>query len=260
MRSPRLQTKLFFRKSPKPLTGQRYTKNHTIAFFIPPFFNMASNESELHHSGTTNLSLGRIRSLFHDEDMRRTWLTRNASWRKMFVSQPPIEEIHWKVTREDQPEPGGRMWPEKTALFKFPDGLRMGAFYDLILGTTSRYHITWPSLECHRESFEHSDPPSETEWKVYQVNTKKYRRNAILIHQYVFMDDRPEYQQREMFWNPTDLRKYRQNLATVKSLVWKEVAGGGMKWTYESHGNDAEAMECFLRATQEPGHREEEYP
>ncbi|KAI1808617.1 hypothetical protein F4811DRAFT_500049 [Daldinia bambusicola] len=236
----------------------RYTINHTVALVIPLFFKMFRGQAGLHFLRANTLSLSEIRSLFPDQDMRRRWLTRNASWRNMFVSQPPIQEIHWHLRRqnhprrEDQPEPESGPLPATIAVFKFPDGLRMGDFYDLVLGTISKCRITWPSLEYRPGSFMDWDSQDPDTWDIDQLN-KAFRAHAILIQKYVLLHDPPEYEQRDMFWNPTNLRKYHQNLVVVALRAWRQTAGGDVEWSYVSQGNDAAAMELFLGEAQEPG-------
>ncbi|KAK6953018.1 hypothetical protein Daesc_005315 [Daldinia eschscholtzii] len=254
-RSPKLQKKLFFLRSTHPFTMSRYTKNRTVAFVVQSFFNMVFSGPERyrHHPEISCLVLDKIHTHLGDDNIRRMWLRRNASWRKMFVSQPPIKEIHWHVSREDQEDSRLRLLPAAVAVFKFPDGLRIGDFYDLILGTICRHDIRWPTMELWRKQrFEESGTQDQKEWQADQL-WKANWNEAILIQQRVYEEDPRPLPRREIFWIPTDLRKYRQNLTSLKTREVRTVAGGGVSWSYESRGNtQASAMEWFLRAAQNP--------
>ncbi|KAI1478963.1 hypothetical protein F4774DRAFT_410360 [Daldinia eschscholtzii] len=136
-RSPKLQKKLFFLRSTHPFTMSRYTKNRTVAFVVQSFFNMVFSGPGRyrHHPEISCLVLDKIHTHLGDDNIRRMWLRRNASWRKI----------------EDQEDTRPHLLPATVAVFKFPDGLRMGDFYDLILGTICRHYIRWPTMELWRK-------------------------------------------------------------------------------------------------------------
>ncbi|KAI8966324.1 hypothetical protein F5Y11DRAFT_189651 [Daldinia sp. FL1419] len=248
--SPKIQAVLFFRESSKPLTRLIYAKNTIIAYVFPAFFNTAfyNGGSYCHHLKFSKISLDEICTYLYDSSVRGIWLNENASWRRMLVSQPPITAIHWHVSREDQDDPRVSL-PGTIAEFKFPDGLRMGDFYDLILGTRCDHEITWPTLDDDASRIRLVDVADEDprQWKYDQL-WKAYVERAILIRQRVFEEDPKPFRSRDIFWSPSDLHKYRENLLAVKTRVVK-VVGGNVSWSYETRAAD---MDIFLHAAQDP--------
>ncbi|KAG4217112.1 hypothetical protein PC116_g34407, partial [Phytophthora cactorum] len=84
------------------------------------------------------------------------WLVNNASWRGMLVSQPPIKKVHWQIWRQDQSDL--RIFlPQTLVELEFPEGLRMGDYYDLILGTRGSHEIIWPYMDKVEKDPPHSE-------------------------------------------------------------------------------------------------------
>ncbi|KAI1642585.1 uncharacterized protein F4817DRAFT_320608 [Daldinia loculata] len=246
--SPKFQKALFFRASSTSMTPyRRYIKNLKLASVARPFFSVAlfqrydSEDKQSSHIWMKDI-------VWHfDSDVKPKWLVKDASWRKMFVSQPPIKRLHWEIQRDDQ-ENHGLSLPGTIAELEFPEGLRMGDYYDLILGTRGTHEVVWPNVFGRVLSrADGSDPTRRMEYKNGGANEK----HAILVKQHVFPDEEHPTPSRDDYWNPTDLQKYHKNIRMVKGLDVK-TTDGTVTWSYKWLGNDsASGMRMFLRAAQE---------
>ncbi|KAI0844965.1 hypothetical protein F5Y00DRAFT_273445 [Daldinia vernicosa] len=244
--SLKILTALFFRSSPKSLNWERYTKNHYVAYLWPKLFNATLFHwgSYPNHTKYSYMSLDEIRSTL-DYGMREIWLANNVSWREMLVSQPPITKIHWQVWREDE-EDLREPLPGTIAEFNFPTGLRMGTYYDLILGTRGDHEITWPTLTPG-----HHGRRDLGQWEREQARWA-FEQGAILIQQRVHEEPLRLTFLRDTFWDPKYLHYYYRNLTALRRREVK-IVGGGVTSEYKTSGTDqASAMEIFLRYAQDP--------
>ncbi|KAI0844963.1 hypothetical protein F5Y00DRAFT_273442 [Daldinia vernicosa] len=253
--SPSLQKGLFFRASPNSMTPyKRYIKNLKLASVALPFFSVylfERNDSE--DRPFTHVWMRDIIWHFHS-DIIKPWLFEDASWRDMYVSQPPIKRIFWQIRRDDQMCHGLSL-PTTIAEFEFPEGLRMGDYYDLILGTRGRHQVSWPSTEKwprgrnDPEPQSRINPDSEARWKE-DVRSRAYKEHAIVVEQHIVAEEANPKPSRDEYWNPKDLRKYQPNLRMVKELEAKKT-DGVMNWGYKWLGKDsASGMKMFLHRAQ----------
>ncbi|KAI0122253.1 hypothetical protein F4814DRAFT_203605 [Daldinia grandis] len=252
MGSPKIQASLFLRGIPRSLNAERYTKNHLVAYFWPKLFNatLFPYGSYPGHTKSSFMTLDEIRTSL-DYGIREVWLVENASWRQMLVSQPPITKIHWQVRREDLEDPQVPL-PSTVAEFNFPDGLRMGDYYDLVLGTRCYHEIIWPNAGpgYGRRDYRNNDNPAE-QWEHDEMR-RAYGQRAILIRQRVHEESLGLYFKRHSFWNQANLHVYHRNLTSLKKLEL-EMVNGNVVWKYKTHGTDqSSAMEIFLRDAQDP--------
>ncbi|KAI1659565.1 hypothetical protein F4813DRAFT_401558 [Daldinia decipiens] len=246
--SPEFQKALFFRASSRSMDPyKRYLKNLKLASVAKPFFSVAlwqRNESE--DKPFSHVWMRDIVWWF-DSDIRQKWLFENASWRRMYVSQPPIKRLHWQIERDDQ-ENHGLSLPGTIAEFEFPGGLRMGDYYDLVLGTRGTHEVVWPgsSGPAHRDT----ESDAEVRW-IDQEHRRAREQHAIMVKQHISPDEEHPKPSRDDYWNPKDLQRYQQNVRLVKGLDVK-VTDGTVAWSYTWLGNDsASGMRMFLRAAQE---------
>ncbi|KAI1659566.1 hypothetical protein F4813DRAFT_387673 [Daldinia decipiens] len=131
------------------------------------------------------------------------------------------------------------------AEFRFPDGLRMGDLYDLILGTRCDHEITWPTLEV---GYGHGRRDLG-EWEQDQA-LKAYGQRAILIKQVVYEEHLKALSKRESYWHPTCLHKYYRNTTALKT---REIVNGSVTSGYKTRGTDqSSAMEIFLHYARDP--------
>ncbi|KAI1385520.1 uncharacterized protein F4822DRAFT_445470 [Hypoxylon trugodes] len=139
--SPRIQQMLFLRgvlrsiPTHAPPSTDRYVKNTIVArafTFFREANSVVANRHYYTHPNDPAANEAEKRPLLfsaNDDEFRRRWSTKRASWRKMLVSQPPITKIHWTITRQDEPHLSGQ--PGTLATFTFEDGLRVGDLWGL---------------------------------------------------------------------------------------------------------------------------------
>ncbi|KAI1396019.1 hypothetical protein F4819DRAFT_491931 [Hypoxylon fuscum] len=102
--SPKFQQNLFLKARTKALptscntTEARLTKNNYMARVIPNLFNVDISNANIEDGYITRFVLHH-----HIRELLPRWLASNASWRYMFISQPPITKLQWEVNnnRED---------------------------------------------------------------------------------------------------------------------------------------------------------------
>ncbi|KAF3059957.1 putative f-box domain protein [Daldinia childiae] len=245
--SPKFQKALFFlASSGSPTPHKRYLKNLRLASVVQPFFSVdllaggLSDDKRFSHIWMRDI-------VWHlDSDIKPKWLVEDASWRNMYVSQPPIKRLHWQIQREDQ-ESYGLSLPGTVAELEFPGGLRMGDYYDLILGTRGTHKVIWPSPTGKVHAGDDMD--DEARWLYYE-RRRAHEQHAIMIKQLVSPEEDNPDPRRDDYWNPQDLQRYHKNLRMVKGLDVK-MTDGDVSWRYNWLGNDsASGMRLFLHAAQ----------
>ncbi|XXH01750.1 hypothetical protein Hte_008111 [Hypoxylon texense] len=224
---PTIQRILFQRESDNSFDNARYTKNMLLASMFSDFFNMvwSSDVDDSMKHGSTYIDLSEL-DYAMDLDFRPLWLAANASWRTMHIAQPSITKVHWQVHR-DCGTKGAEGWKELPAVvaeFDFPDGLRMGDYYDLIVATRG----------CRSDN----DQLAAAD-----------RDRALLVKQVIYKEDRfAPSGAREDWWRPVDLtEKYHANLTKLEKREW--VHGAIVPFNYvELEAQTPSAMNQFLQA------------
>ncbi|KAI0836061.1 hypothetical protein F5Y06DRAFT_305653 [Hypoxylon sp. FL0890] len=220
--SYKIQQALFFRVSPESLTEEPYTKNEL-------------------------LPLGHSLYLDVEEFTPRTWrpqpvwLMENASWRMMQISAPPVKTIHWQVHRlEKDAIPG---IPGTLVDLEFPDGLRMGDLYDLLVGTRGEHYIAYPALEGGLSSC-----PLDLKEAIKQFYANQWDdslRMELSVFQQVRAGDKVQTE-------GLDLQKYYQNLRKLVKVDVTEEASP-KPWERRTLSMQrASAMVEFLKDAQNP--------
>ncbi|KAI1371216.1 hypothetical protein F4677DRAFT_464464 [Hypoxylon crocopeplum] len=254
--SPRLQQNLFYRAGPKCLgtiqPGDRYVKNPLIAMVLPCLFNlMVRNGGEyVTHTDTSTITT-RTLAWDLDADFRPQWLQQGATWRRMQIAKPPITKVFWHITRADEEDPEIKL-PGTVAKFVFPDGLRMGDYYDLLVGTKGTHQITWPDFEKNDLAKLQHNLDHVRQWrsnKRIQANTEC----ALLIQQEVVEEMSDRRPSRDELWHPRSLQCIHPNLAKLGRLEVTTDDQDAIHWKYVKHtaGSDS-AMRQFLHAAQDP--------
>ncbi|KAI4864052.1 hypothetical protein F4820DRAFT_449366 [Hypoxylon rubiginosum] len=228
-RSPRIQKTLFMKSSQTSQDENQYTKNKILGGILGNFFSLYFTSDEpddftMAHSQSSKIDLSEFdyQLRFH---YRPIWLADNASWRSMFVSQPPITRVHWHMDIGWDPmffdcEKG---MPTMAAELHFPEGLRMGDYYDLIVATLGIRTVKWPSLRPPKQSRgQHPSVPPLPPLTVAQWNKERMgaaeKDGALLISQVVYRRDifAPPGA-RDDWWPRTDLReKYHKRLVKLE--------------------------------------------
>ncbi|KAI4866727.1 hypothetical protein F4820DRAFT_468617 [Hypoxylon rubiginosum] len=256
-RSTVVQKILFKLGSSKSPTAARYEKNLIIANALPniggfPFPNDLYSPEDLYRHNPDYIRFSNFAFNILSGGFGPVWLEEAASWRGMHIAQPPITTLRWHVQRDDEPFHELEL-PGITVEFKFPQGLRMGDYYDLLLGTTCQkwlHTIFWPEGRL-------SHPLHTTIMPVDQWYTQRSiaadRDGAIFVEESV--NGTPmAAEKRDRVWNPTNLEKYLENLVKFEKL--EMVGSGRTPWSYVTHDLDGpgrlRAMRMFLRAAQTP--------
>ncbi|OTB17885.1 hypothetical protein K445DRAFT_20353 [Daldinia sp. EC12] len=244
--SPTTQKALFFRPSSVPLAPfQTYSVNRFIVAALPFLFNkLVSTGGDLEPlKPYGDVTIGDLACHF-DFEFRRKWLADNASWRGMLVSQPPIKKVQWQVWKVEKMDQRVILPPTLVEL-EFPEGLRTGDLYDLILGTRGSHETIWPYMDKVEK-----DPPSLDEiirW-LDDENWRAYEEHAIIVRQFIAKEPKKPAPRREDYWCPRDLQVYHQNVRAIKCL---EIETSG-PWSYKEQNMDsASAAKKFLRETLE---------
>ncbi|KAI1773447.1 hypothetical protein F4818DRAFT_452919 [Hypoxylon cercidicola] len=231
-KSPSIQKARFKRASSTSLTAARYDKNLLLAGILPTFFSCWYHSEgifDVANPGKIDFS-DSFKSRIDPRGRRPLWLDKTASWRGMHVAQPPITTLRWHVRRDGELY-SDRGLPGITVEFNFPTGLRMGEYYDLILGTAIRrnsHNVFWPDRQNrHLSGIRGSDADN---WRNKQRAAANYDR-AILIEQHV-SDDEPSVKVDNLCWGPTNLKKFDANLAKCERLE-KGNEARGIPWSYE---------------------------
>lgn len=125
--SPAIQKALFFEQDP---TTGKCRRNPLLAALFPPWFDTPTT--------------GRGTNMWHPDvfaglplaasEKKDAFLRRGASWRRMLTQQPAVTKLGYI---EQEPQNRGDTFSR--AMIDFPEGLRMGALYDM----------TW-RVVCHR--------------------------------------------------------------------------------------------------------------
>ncbi|KAI1762405.1 hypothetical protein GGR53DRAFT_422522 [Hypoxylon sp. FL1150] len=246
--SPTIQKFLFRRASPKPLTDARYEKNLLVALTLPEFFSTSYFIGNPDSKNPSPIDIADFQRMILGNE---AWLRPDASWRDMHVAQPPITTLRWHVLREDERDYRLRL-PGIAVEFKFPRGLRVEEYYDLLLGTTCQersHYVWWPERYDSYNSY--AEVGDETYAWLNGREAAADRDGAILVEQRVH-DYALEEGRRDKLWNPSNLEKFhknlvkfeiRENVERVKGIPWSFAT-----WNLGSNARKLEAMKRFLRA------------
>lgn len=117
-----LRIVLFIEGDKSPAKGHEVVYNPLLANVFPPFFDLAharhSRAESLDDQDIEALPIGR---------RTRAFYRRNASWRRMHVRQPPVENVGlWTFA-------AGMIGSETMVMTRYPAGLRMESLYTLVL-------------------------------------------------------------------------------------------------------------------------------
>ncbi|KAI0382425.1 hypothetical protein F5Y04DRAFT_279714 [Hypomontagnella monticulosa] len=191
-----------------------------------------------------------------DDGLYQRWVAGSGCLREIQVAQPRITKIHWYVVRDGHDVNASlyRVFPQVIAIFWFNDGLRMGEFYDLIVGHRGRFSIRWPRIG--------GGPPlvdrtalgfgQNLGYKWYQERAQiADTEGAILVYQEV---ERHTYRRRRQgyLYRP-DLLRYHHNLHSLLIPKLQAEAPSGPSITfYRSNSGTTSAMMQFLHAAQDP--------
>ncbi|KAI1396020.1 hypothetical protein F4819DRAFT_491932 [Hypoxylon fuscum] len=94
--------------------------------------------------------------------------------------------------------------------FNFPEGMRTGDLYDLIVGTQGLHLVTWPRLD-KRELLDYTPSPNLAgHWR--NDNMQVASADGVLyVKQLVLREHSIYWYDRSRFWRPTNLLKYSTN-------------------------------------------------
>ncbi|KAI1759874.1 hypothetical protein GGR53DRAFT_512098 [Hypoxylon sp. FL1150] len=257
--SPILQQKIFIRGIPLPCPESAYpdqlrfrvgyTKNPILEDRLPRLFGIGIGHRPLEqeNGGTwSSVTTSDITGGVNNISLSR-WLRPSASWRQMQVAQPPIKNVYWHIRIGD--DVIGRV-PMLLAEFKFPDGLRMGDYYDLVAGTSNGSHaFMWPDSRAeHRilvDTFSSSPELARLQWYL-DKRFAAHRNLALWVSQEV------SKQQREnVFRCPASLVKYHSRLQNLELFEPEEEGDEESRsYTAPTYDSSEAAMAMFLDATQ----------
>ncbi|KAI8966325.1 hypothetical protein F5Y11DRAFT_189655 [Daldinia sp. FL1419] len=240
--SPEVRKAIFlFPSSTSLFDKEVYSKNRKILYVFPQLFSVHLDRDVSFHNKPWGFMDLMSDTKFHfPSGLKERWLTNNASWRNMYVSQPPIEKIYWHI--QNQTDRRVSM-PGIVVTFEFPGGLRMGDYYDLIIGTKGAHRVLWPQVEGKGVP-ESSDADNQYQWFTLQ-RSRADREHAILVVQFTTRT-RVYPPERDSFWNPRDLQIHHENLRVLETLEVSATAPA-VTWRYLIPEIDsASAMKIFL--------------
>ncbi|KAI0382427.1 hypothetical protein F5Y04DRAFT_287880 [Hypomontagnella monticulosa] len=234
--SPILQQALLFQESPGTKVGSQYTQNSLLKDVIPSLFVAFEDFDALH-----SLAMPRranLNAISNDAKNIKGWFADGASWRRMQVAQPPITKV-WMVIGKDGRYSGGPF--AVFSDFEFPEGLRMGTYYDLAVGTRGSHSALWPRHVCHPL------PPTEID---HTIDGHQYWPYAF-PNQYAAEDHgalviwkcrswmeefQSETEEDRQLLRSVDLRQFSANLNRL--CIFHFMQQGG-KWTSEYANSDS---------------------
>jgi hypothetical protein len=130
-----LQQALFFRPSQDNSYGEVHY-NSLLQKKFPPWFEdkwlIARTYRLSHHKHFWRLDWN------SSKERTDAYARKEASWRRMLVAQPPVQDLIVKVRTEAMGGP-----TQRKGELKFEDGLRMGLFYDLVQDFVERQPATY---------------------------------------------------------------------------------------------------------------------
>ncbi|KAI1378002.1 hypothetical protein F4677DRAFT_458741 [Hypoxylon crocopeplum] len=261
---------LYLSASPICSVGRRYDKNTIAAFVFPPLFNtrflVAYGDNAYVDTQPRIMAVGRLALKFRQGILWK-WLRHDASWRTMHMAQPPITKLHWEITRDDRLDQDlPENLPDATAVFSFPDGLRIGQLFDLIVATKSTCKITWPTVRAGPLPL--TPPPMDSieEWVKNRQDTADSAL-ALTVQQRVideetFFNDIPEDMDPEDEDHPSQYSlhtrlsfsflciRHKLCLEELQTLQRAEPGPGVEPWTYVPVTQDRERL--FANLAQRP--------
>ncbi|KAI0382426.1 hypothetical protein F5Y04DRAFT_279715 [Hypomontagnella monticulosa] len=231
--SSRLQWRLYLKAIPgspsdvESATAIRYTRNPLIESRSPSLIKFAMKDGKLPTFAR------RLRSM-------SAWY-QYAGWRRMFVSQPPITKLHWSIT---QAYPIRSTWPRVPGIlakFHFPEGLRMGDYFDLVNGAGHTRAIKWPLVAKNGIFYQTGYPLKWAAW-LRDQEVEASMECAMFVEQFVLErpDDRPVADRDYL-----NLQRFHPNLRCleVSQVLYQGENSDGM--TFEQIDGE-EAMDIFL--------------
>ncbi|KAI1207710.1 uncharacterized protein F4807DRAFT_462513 [Annulohypoxylon truncatum] len=257
--SAKIQCNLFLQPIPASSAHQSRDKNLLIASVVDTLFNTLFSNGVLRISDTAfSIFSASTLALSMSPHLKQRWLEPNASWKKMQIGRPPITKIRWQVRRSGVPCIPAEL-PSAVAQFEFPDGLTMGDYYNLLLGTEGTHCIIWPE-GWKLESMSKIRPrPNLVHAFLTHEKWVANRDDALLVMQTINAQV-PNTSTgtpanpflRESLWDPMDISDYHQNLKVLETLKLTTNTGHGTKsWEYVEPFTDTElAMESFLDEAQ----------
>ncbi|KAI1773317.1 hypothetical protein F4818DRAFT_423891 [Hypoxylon cercidicola] len=273
--SPKLQQEMFQRAKPIPPDEKGYT-NHILThhwsvreYVLMVFFGISLvRMGEKPFQCRTQGQINDMKEFFmEDDEGRRRWVAPNASWRTMHIAQPPITKVWWKICRKADLDPRYYVdkWvdiaylPSMAFEFEFPDGLRMGDYFDLILGTRCRRIVTWPTKYNTPRPYVPNDYPNYgfIEWIGMQAwNDERAvaadKDGKLTITQYIshpycnFVKHTPND-----WYLPTDqidLKKYHVNLRSWEKREYVDHPMVPFKYVTQEIVSTDTAMDVFIQA------------
>ncbi|RFN49020.1 putative f-box domain protein [Fusarium flagelliforme] len=126
-RSPLLQQNLYLEPCPPSDPTDEQIFNPLLLKHFEPLLkrnkNYRSWENKLEYSSMAVPGMS-ITHMKGGRKVHKAFIRRSASWRRMLVSQPPITAIGYAVEIDGM--------EQTSRIISFPDGLRMGALYDMV--------------------------------------------------------------------------------------------------------------------------------
>lgn len=247
-RSPKIQKRVFKRADPNPHTTKRFLQNMLI---FPNVFNYPTLRFRGRRGPKPHINM-----CFNMPKNQSACRERYGSWREMQVARPPFTTLRWHVRGADEMHKRLRL-PGLAVEFEFPEGLRLGDYYDLLCGTTflQYSHAAWGPLYVGSRKICLSGDAAQR-WRS-ERRAAADRVGIILVEQRMYSGSRVELddREREQLSTPIDLEKFSTNLVKFERLEMVEQTEG-IPWSFVEQDLDGprrlEAMREFLRVTQTP--------
>ncbi|KAI1396023.1 hypothetical protein F4819DRAFT_491935 [Hypoxylon fuscum] len=231
-------------------SDMNYRKNFHLYRILPDMFSMILYNDAMYHLFNKTVASWDLKDLL-PVDRRIRLFAENASWRTMHVAQPPIKKLHWLIKRTDErPETSQVNIPEVLAEFTFPEGLRIGDFFDLIIGTESYHTITWPAVRNQQ-----ARPQDNPTYQWYSSRDDFANECYAILVKQLFPENLEDLGVVDNLREPDNLPKYHKNIDKLAKLVTGGDDDDGNFITPEyliQELDSQSAMKEFLRIAQAP--------